>query len=135
MHGSARGRAVIIGTGIDIAEIARFERFVRENNLPLLQRLFTPREYAYCSARRLSAQHFALRFAAKESFLKALGTGLRDGINWLDIEVVNDDLGKPALELSGKAAEFFLAKGGGRCHLSLSHDAGCAIAMVVLEER
>jgi len=126
---------MIIGTGIDIAEIARFERFVQENNLPLLNRLFTPREYAYCSARRLSAQHFALRFAAKESFLKALGTGLRDGINWLDIEVVHDDLGKPLLELSGKAAEFFASKGGGKCHLSLSHDAGCAVAMVVLEER
>lgn len=126
---------MIIGTGIDIAEIARFERFVRENNRPLLDRLFTRREYEYCTARRFSAQHFALRFAAKESFLKALGTGLRDGINWLDIEVVNDNLGKPVLELSGKAAEFFGARGGGSCHLSLSHDAGCAIAMVVLEGR
>lgn len=126
---------MIIGTGIDIAEIARFERFVQENNLPLLERLFTSREYAYCSARRLSAQHFALRFAAKEAFLKALGTGLRDGINWLDIEVVHDELGKPLLELSGKAAEFFVSRGGGKSHLSLSHDAGCAIAMVVLEER
>ncbi len=126
---------MIIGTGIDIAEIARFERFVRENNRPLLERLFTPREHAYCTARKLSAQHFALRFAAKESFLKALGTGLRDGLSWLDIEVVNDDLGKPLLELSGKAAEFFVARGGGKCHLSLSHDAGCAIAMVVLEGR
>jgi holo-[acyl-carrier protein] synthase len=134
MKGKRKGK-VIIGTGIDIVEIARFERFVQENNLSLLQRLFTSREYAYCTARRFSAQHFALRFAAKESFLKALGTGLRDGINWLDIEVVNDARGKPVLELSGKAAEFFLAKGGGKCHLSLSHDAGCAVAMVVLEEQ
>lgn len=124
---------MIIGTGIDIAEIARFERFVSENNVALLNRLFTPGEYAYCAARRLSGQHFALRFAAKESFLKALGTGLRDGINWLDIEVVNDELGKPALQLAGKAAELFAQKNGTRCHLSLSHDAGCAVAMVVLE--
>lgn len=129
----AKGSALIIGTGIDIAEIARFERFVSENNLALLQRLFTPGEYAYCTARRLSAQHFALRFAAKESFLKALGTGLRDGINWLDIEVVNDELGKPVLLLTGKAAELFALKKGEKCHLSLSHDAGCAVAMVVLE--
>ncbi len=126
---------MIIGTGIDITEIARFERFVTENNHALLNRLFTSLEIEYCSARRLAAQHFALRFAAKESFLKALGTGLRDGINWLDMEVRNDDLGKPFLSVSGKAAERFAAAGGDSCHLSLSHDAGCAVAMVILEGR
>lgn len=124
---------MIIGTGIDITEISRFERFVRENNVALLERLFTERERAYCSARRLAAQHYALRFAAKESFLKALGTGLRNGINWLDMEVVHDALGKPTLEVTGLAADHFAAAGGARCHLSLSHDAGCAIAMVILE--
>ena len=126
---------MILGTGVDIAEISRFERFVRENNAALLERLFTLRERQYCSARRLAAQHYALRFAAKEAFLKALGTGLRNGINWLDMEVVNDDLGKPVLELSGQAAAHFVAAGGDRCHLSLSHDAGCAVAMVILESR
>jgi len=128
-------KLLIIGTGIDIAEISRFERFVRENNTALLERLFTLRERDYCLARRLAAQHFALRFAAKEAFLKALGTGLRDGINWLDMEVVNDELGKPLLELSGRAAEHFVQAGGGSCHLSLSHDAGCAVAMVILESK
>lgn len=124
---------MIIGTGIDIAEIARFERFIKEDNQPLFRRLFTQREMDYCFTRRLAAQHLALRFAAKESFLKALGTGLRDGINWLDIEVVNNELGKPALELSGKAADFFVAAGGWKSHLSMSHDAGAAVAMVILE--
>jgi len=126
---------LIIGTGIDIAEIARFERFVKEDNQPLFRRLFTRREMDYCFARKLAAQHLALRFAAKESFLKALGTGLRDGINWLDIEVVNNELGKPVLELSGKAADFFVAAGGWKSHLSMSHDAGAAVAMVILEGR
>ena len=126
---------MIVGTGIDIAEISRFERFVSENNVALLERLFTLRERQYCSGRRLAAQHYALRFAAKEAFLKALGTGLRNGISWLDMEVVNDDLGKPVLELRGIAAEHFTAAGGDRCHLSLSHDAGCAVAMVILESR
>ncbi|HZV82560.1 MAG TPA: holo-[acyl-carrier-protein] synthase [Geobacteraceae bacterium] len=126
---------MIIGTGIDIAEISRFERFVSERNVALLERLFTLRERQYCSARRLAAQHYALRFAAKEAFLKALGTGLRNGINWLDMEVVNDDFGKPVLELSGNAAAHFVAAGGDRCHLSLSHDAGCAVAMVILESK
>lgn len=126
---------MIIGIGVDIAEISRFERFVSENNVALLDRLFTQSEKQYCSARRLAAQHYALRFAAKEAFLKALGTGLRDGISWLDMEVVNDRLGKPVLELSGLAAGHFAAAGGDRCHLSLSHDAGCAVAMVVLETK
>lgn len=124
---------MIIGTGIDIAEIARFERFVSEDNQALFRRLFTNREMEYCFARKLCAQHLALRFAAKEAFVKALGTGIRDGINWLDIEVVNDQLGKPGLELSGKAAEIFVAAGCWRAHLSMSHDAGAAVAMVVLE--
>ena len=74
-----------------------------------------------------------MRFAAKESFLKALGTGLRDGISWLDMEVVNNELGRPDLVLSGKAAELSAAAGIGRIFLSLSHDAGCAVATVVLE--
>lgn len=124
---------MILGTGIDIAEISRFERFISENNVALLERLFTPTERQYCSVRRFAAQHYALRFAAKEAFLKALGTGLRNGINWLDMEVVKDDLGKPVLELSGLAAVHFASIGGARCHLSLSHDAGCAVAMVILE--
>jgi holo-[acyl-carrier protein] synthase len=132
---TSQENGLIIGTGIDIAEIARFEKFVAENNNALLKRLFTNLELEYCSARRLAAQHYALRFAAKEAFLKALGTGLRDGISWLDMEVRNDDLGKPFLDFSGKAAEMYAAAGGGNCHLSLSHDAGCAVAMVILEGR
>jgi len=124
---------LIIGTGIDIAEIARFERFVKEDNQPLFKRLFTPFELEHCFARRLAAQHLALRFAAKEAFLKALGTGLRDGISWLDMEVRNDELGKPYLEVSGRAAAQFETAGGGKTHLSLSHDAGAAVAMVILE--
>lgn len=124
---------MIIGIGVDITEIARFERFVKEDNQPLFRRLFTPDELAYCLPRRLAAQHLALRFAAKESFLKALGTGLRDGISWLDMEVRKDALGKPFLEVSGRAAEQLSVAGGSVSHLSLSHDAGCAVAMVVLE--
>lgn len=124
---------MIFGTGIDIVEIARFERFLKQGNDGLFQRLFTPHEMEYCSQRKNSAQHYALRFAAKESFLKALGTGLRDGLCWKDMEVVNDDLGKPELRLYRRAQELFDGAKLTSCFLSLSHDAGCAIAMVVLE--
>ena len=124
---------MIYGTGVDIVEIARFERFLEQGNDSLFQRLFTPLEINYCAAKKQSAQHYALRFAAKESFLKALGTGLRDGISWKDMEVANDHLGKPELRLYRRALELFRAAGLSSCFLSMSHDAGCAVAMVVLE--
>jgi holo-[acyl-carrier protein] synthase len=124
---------LIFGTGVDIVEIARFERFLQQGNDSLFQRLFTVLEIEYCAAKKQSAQHYALRFAAKESFLKALGTGLRDGLSWKDMEVVNDHLGKPELRLYRRAEEMFREAGLNACFLSLSHDAGCAIAMVVLE--
>jgi holo-[acyl-carrier protein] synthase len=124
---------LIIGTGLDIAEIARFERFVTEHNEALFRRVFTDSERAYCEPKQKKAQHYALRFAAKEAFLKALGTGLRDGMSWKEIEVRNDSLGKPLLLLKGRAAQLAADRGVAACHLSLSHDAGMAVAMVVLE--
>jgi holo-[acyl-carrier protein] synthase len=126
---------LIIGTGIDIAAIARFERFVNEDNQPLFRRLFTQLELDYCFAKRFAAQPLALRFAAKEAFLKALGTGLRDGISWLEIEIRNDELGKPHLSVSGRAAVQLATAGADKSHLSLSDDGGFAIAMVILEGR
>jgi holo-[acyl-carrier protein] synthase len=126
---------MIFGTGIDIVDISRFERFVRENNELLFYRLFTPQELAYCVAKKRSAQHFAIRFAAKEAFLKAMGTGLRDGLAWRDMEVVNDQSGKPELKLTGKAEELFHQNGLARTFLSLSHDGNFAIASVILEEK
>ena len=124
---------MVFGIGVDIVEIARFERFLNEGNDPLIRRLFTATEIGYCGGKKHAAQHYALRFGAKESFLKALGTGLRDGLSWQDVEVVNDALGKPELRLYGRAEEMFRELGLASCFLSLSHDAGSAVAMVVLE--
>ena len=124
---------MIFGTGIDIVEIARFQRFLQQGNDALFHRLFTASEIEYCAGKKQSAQHYALRFAAKECFLKALGTGLRDGLCWKDMEVVNDHLGKPELRFYGRALEMFQEARLTSCFLSMSHDAGCAIAMVVLE--
>jgi len=124
---------MIYGTGVDIVEISRFARFVQENNDALIRRLFTSGEIDYCAARKKSAQHYAIRFAAKEAFLKALGTGLRDGMSWQEMDVVNDEHGKPGIRLSGRVAEVFREKGLARSFLSLSHDANMAVAFVVLE--
>ncbi len=124
---------MIYGTGIDIVDISRFERFLQEGNEALFQRLFTAGELRYCSSKTKCAQHFALRFAAKEAFFKASGLGLRDGMSWRDVEVVNNDLGKPDLRLHGRAAEIFSELALKRIHTALSHDGSYAVAMVVLE--
>jgi len=126
---------MISGIGTDIVAIERFQRFMDENNTSLLQRIFTEQERAYCTARKVNcAASYSARFAAKEAFMKALGTGLRDGISWHDIEVTNDSLGKPELILSGRAMSLFLDQCLSSVFLSLSHDAGMAVALVVLEK-
>jgi holo-[acyl-carrier protein] synthase len=126
---------MIYGIGIDIVAIERFQRFMAPGNSAIIERLFTKAERSRCGSRKDAASCMAARFAAKEAFLKALGTGLRDGISWQDMEVSNDALGKPELVLSGKAAVQFQAKELVSIHLSLSHDGGNAIAMVVLESK
>ncbi|MDD2310625.1 MAG: holo-[acyl-carrier-protein] synthase [Desulfuromonadaceae bacterium] len=126
---------MIFGIGTDIVAIERFQRFMDSGNSAILERLFTPVERSRCDSRKDGASCLAARFAAKEAFLKALGTGLRDGISWLEMEVSNNELGKPELMLSGKAAEQFKVNDLAGIHLSLSHDGGSAIAMVLLESR
>ena len=124
---------MILGIGIDTVEIGRFQRFLDEDNQALLDRLFAPAEQEYCHPRKQAASCLAARFAAKEAFVKAMGTGLRDGICWTEIEVCNDQLGKPLLKLSGRALQLFSEQGASAAHLSLSHDGGHAIAQVILE--
>jgi holo-[acyl-carrier protein] synthase len=124
---------MIYGIGTDIAATARFQRFLDQDNQALLDRIFTVAELSTCRSRKDSASCLAARFAAKEAFLKALGIGLRDGITWHDMEVVNDALGKPELILSGQAEQQFRNRNLCRTLLSLSHDGGHAVAMVVLE--
>ncbi len=99
------------------------------------ERVFTKRERDYCAQRgAVAAQHYAARFAAKEAVLKALGTGWRDGIAWHDVEVANEESGKPYLLITGKAREVYDSLGVVAAHLSLSHTAEHAIAQVVLEK-
>ena len=124
---------MIVGTGVDIVAVARFERFVREGNEPLLDRLFTPAERAYCRPKRACAQHYAARFAAKEAFVKALGMGIREGIGWQDVEVTHDSLDKPLFRFTPVAEARLRERDVVRTHLSLSHDGGMAVAMVILE--
>src|SRR5262245_14452563 len=97
----------------------------------LEEKLFTPGERQYCRRRADPAQHFAARFAAKEALLKALG--VPSGLSWHELEVVCEADGAPRLVLHGRAAEAAAARGVCKVHLSLSHAARQAIAMVVTE--
>jgi holo-[acyl-carrier protein] synthase len=123
----------IVGLGTDLARVARFREFVEANKTALLERLFTPGERQYAFAKADPSPHLAARFAAKESCLKALGTGWRDGIGWHEMEVVPDELGRPDLVLSGRAAEIAGEKRVEMVHLSYSHDGEYAVATVLLE--
>lgn len=99
------------------------------------ERLFTTRERAWCDGRVGVVECFAARFAAKEAFLKALGTGLASGIRWSEVELVAGDGGRPRLEVKGAARERLRAIGGDRVFVSFSHDGGAAVAAVVIEGR
>jgi len=127
---------MIIGTGIDLADPDRLRQACSkglDRRERILARLFTESERADCERARDPWPRYATRFAAKEAFLKALGTGLRDGLAWQQMETRKDALGKPELHLSGRAAEFAAERGVARVHLSLSDLREVVVASVVLE--
>lgn len=125
---------MIVGTGIDIAEVERIQQALDRFGQRFLKRVFTPEEVRYCTARHNVAERLAARFAAKEAGMKAIGTGLRHGVTWQDVEVVRQPGGRPMLRFSGRAADVAASLGCRRTHLSLSHTAAQAIAHVILED-
>ena len=124
---------MIIGTGIDLVNIERIEHLLSRWGALFWRRIFTESEITRCQRQARPSECFALRFAAKEAFLKAIGLGLREGIHWTDIEVVNDPLGKPSLSLHRRAREIFQTLGIRQALLTLSHDRPYAVAHVLLE--
>ncbi len=123
---------MVFGVGIDIIEVARIaEQIEKESGLK--ERLFTKGEIAYCESKASRVQNFAARFAAKEAFMKALGTGWRNGIAFTDIEIVNDPLGQPELQVHGKAREIANERIITAMRVSLAHLKETAIAIVILE--
>ena len=120
------------GIGVDLVRIPRMREVIARWEDRFLRRVFTDGEIAYCRARRDPAQHFAARFAAKEAGLKALGTGLRLGINWRELEVQRERGQAPTLVLSGRSREIGLRRGGRRMLLALTHDGDYALAQAML---
>lgn len=124
---------MIVGTGIDITETARIQEILSRSGERFAKRLFTALEIAYCERFKNKAERYAARFAAKEAAFKALGTGWRQGVRWLDVEVTHLESGKPELILHGRAGEIARELGVKRSSLSISHADRYAVAQVIFE--
>jgi holo-[acyl-carrier protein] synthase len=120
------------GIGVDLVPIPRMRAVIARWDERFLRRVFTDGEIAYCQHRRDPAPHFAARFAAKEAGLKALGTGLRLGVRWRELEVQRERGQPPRLVLSGRCRELSLARGGRQMLLTLTHDGDYALAQAML---
>jgi holo-[acyl-carrier protein] synthase len=126
---------MIVGTGIDITEVERIRHSLGRFGSRFLGHIYTAGEIAYCQARRLrAAESFAARFAAKEAAAKALGTGIGRGVTWKEIEVQRAPGHAPTLSLTGRAAAQAAQLGVRHIHLSLTHTAQLAMALVHMED-
>ena len=132
-YSCANVKQMIVGTGIDIAEVPRIAEAIQRHGQRFLHRVFTEGEIAYCDSKANRIERYAARFAAKEAGMKALGTGWNHGVRWRDVEVCRVPGGRPTIAFHGKAAEFAAKLGTKNVALSLSHTAEQAIAQVILE--
>jgi holo-[acyl-carrier protein] synthase len=124
---------MIYGIGTDIIEVERVKNSA-EKISGFLQKIYTEKEIEYCGSKRNKYENYAARFAAKEAFFKAAGTGWRDGMAFCEVEIKNDQLGKPEICLSGKAKEFAEKNGIKNIFVTLTHIKETAAAFVVLEK-
>jgi len=124
---------VIVGLGLDIAEIDRIEAAITRHGASLIERLFTPDEVSYCEKYKNRYERYAARFAVKEAAMKALGTGWRYGVRWRDIEVTREPGGKPGLRLDGVARAFADRLGVRQISVSITHSGNLALAQVIFE--
>ena len=125
---------MIVGSGVDIAEVDRIRAAAERYGARFIQRVYTPLEIAYVERRKAGRyERYAARFAAKEAGMKAIGTGWRRGVRWQDFEVINLPSGRPTLKLHGAAAQFAAMLGVKNIALSLTHTATEALAYVILE--
>src|SRR5689334_13849597 len=124
---------MIVGTGIDVAEVPRVAAAIDRFGDRFIRRIFTEAEIRYCDSKANRVERYAARFAAKEAAMKAIGTGWNHGVTWKDVEVCRQPGGRPTIAFHGKAAEFAAKLGAIHVALSLSHTKDYAIAQVILE--
>ncbi len=127
MPNETTGKLISIGT--DIIECVRIAQMIEKHGEVFLQRVFTQKEILYCSSRKAATQHYAGRWAAKEAVLKVLGTGWTKGIQWTDVEIVNEVSGAPVIKINGKAANIARERGIREVMISISHCRSYATAV------
>ncbi|HUP02930.1 MAG TPA: holo-[acyl-carrier-protein] synthase [Bryobacteraceae bacterium] len=125
---------MIVGTGVDLAEVPRIRASMERFGAKFVARIFTPAEIAYVERKANKYERYAARFAAKEAGMKAIGTGWRLGVRWQDFEVANLRSGKPTLRLHGVAAKVAEKLGVRNIALSLTHTKELGMAHVILED-
>ena len=124
---------MIVGLGLDIAEVNRIEEAIARHGAAFLERLFTPAEMEYCERFKNRYERYAARFAAKEAAMKALGTGWSRGVRWRDIEVAREAGGKPTLRLAGEARAIADRLGVRHIVMTITHSGNLALAQVIFE--
>lgn len=124
---------MIIGMGVDIAEVERIRGAIERHGETFLRRVYTAQEREYCEGFRNKYERYAGRFAAKEAAMKALGTGWRRGVRWVDLEVVREKGGRPTIKLDGAARKIAEELGVNRIALSITHTGSQALAQVIFE--
>lgn len=124
---------MIVGTGVDLAEVGRIRSSMERFGDRFRNRIFTPAEIAYVERKANKYERYAGRFAAKEAGMKAIGTGWRHGVRWHDFEVVNLPSGRPTLRLHGVAADVAKKLGVTTIQLSITHTSELGMAHVILE--
>ena len=124
---------MIIGMGVDIAEVDRIRKAIERYGETFLRRLYTVKEREYCEQFKNKYERYAGRFAAKEAGMKALGTGWRRGVRWVDLEVVREKSGRPTLKMAGEAEKIAEQLGVKHIALSITHTEEQALAQVIFE--
>lgn len=124
---------MIFGIGTDIIEVKRMKKMVARGK-EHLETIFTGNEMDYCESRSRKSEHYAARYAAKEAILKAFGSGWRNGLSFSDIEIIDNELGRPQVFLHGEVKKFFERNQIKQTSISLSHTEDIAIAVIILEK-
>jgi holo-[acyl-carrier protein] synthase len=130
-HAGSISAMNVVAHGIDLVDCQRLAEVVARHGQRFLDRVFTPGELAYCLRRKRQIEHLAGRFAAKEAVLKVLGTGWRGGINWTDVEVLNDPAGRPYVVLTGRCRQIADQLGLASILVSISHVETHAMASAI----
>ena len=125
---------MVVGLGVDIVQNERIKEIIDKWGDKFLAKIFSKTELDFINKHEQKLQRYASNYAVKEAFVKALGTGFRNGINFHNIQVRRDELGKPFIELMGSTKSFADKKGVSKIHTTISHEKDYSVAVVIFED-